>query len=168
MCRNVVLRVTEPLHRSPSKCRASLFYTGRGFIPSLSARVFTPTFKIIIGLKFLQVKVEDFPQGRIDGDRTGSLLTFGGSLPESDRRSHIVDGQLQCLRYPAAGVETDAKQTSIPIVVETGEQTIQFRRRENLGLSVTLNFHDTYVLLVKRKLSSSIMPLVARKSFSLK
>ena len=80
--------------------------------------------KVIIGLKFLQVKVEDFPQGRIDGDRTGSLLAFGGGLPEGDRRSHIVDGQLQCLRYPAAGVETDAKQTSVPIIIETSEQTI--------------------------------------------
>jgi hypothetical protein len=80
--------------------------------------------KVTIGLKFLQVKVEDFPQGRIDGDRTGSLLTFGSGLPESDRRPHIVDGQLQCLRYPAAGMETDAKQTSIPIVIEPSEQTI--------------------------------------------
>jgi hypothetical protein len=29
--------------------------------------------------------------------------------------------------------------------------------REDIGLSVTVNFHDTYVLLVKRKLSSSII-----------
>jgi hypothetical protein len=40
--------------------------------------------------------------------------------------------------------------------------------RENLRLSVTVNFHDTSVLLVKRKLSSSIIPPVVRKSFSLK
>jgi hypothetical protein len=33
-----VLRVTEPVE--------VLFYIGRGFIPSLNARVFTPTFEI--------------------------------------------------------------------------------------------------------------------------
>ena len=113
--------------------------------------------KVTIGLKFLQVKVEDFPQGWIDGDGTSSLLTFGSGLPEGDRRSHIVDGQLQCLRYPAAGVETDAKQTSIPIVIETSEQTIQFDLREDFGLSVTVNFHDTSVLLDNTALSSSII-----------
>jgi len=37
--------------------------------------------KVTIGLKFLQVKVEDFPQGWIDGDGTSSLLTFGSGLP---------------------------------------------------------------------------------------
>jgi hypothetical protein len=33
---------TELLHRSPSKCRASLFYTGRGFIPSRSSEGLHP------------------------------------------------------------------------------------------------------------------------------
>ena len=91
---------------------------------SFFSRVVEGREKIIIGLKFLQVKVEDFPQGRIDGDGTGSLLAFGCRFSEGDRRPHVVDGQLQRLWYPAAGVETDAKQTSIPIVIETWEQTI--------------------------------------------
>ncbi len=91
---------------------------------SFFSRIVERWEKIIIGLKFLQVSVEDFPQGWIDGDGTGSLLAFGGGLSEGDRRSHVVDGQLQRFRYPAASVETDAKQTSIPIVIETGEQTI--------------------------------------------
>ncbi|WP_206754808.1 hypothetical protein, partial [Microcystis wesenbergii] len=44
MCRNVVLRVTELVE--------VLFYTGRGFIPSLKARVFTPTSVIKSALSF--------------------------------------------------------------------------------------------------------------------
>ena len=125
--------------------------------------------EVTIGLEFLQVSVEDFPQGEIDGDRAGPFFSFGGSFSEGDRRSYIINGQCQRLRYPAAGVETDAEQTSIPIIVETlVEQAIEFDLRENLRLSVTVNFHDTSVLLVKRKLSSSIIPPVVRKSFSLK
>jgi hypothetical protein len=117
--------------------------------------------EVTIGLEFLQVSVKDFPQGGIDGDGTGSFFSFGGGLPEGDRRSYIINGQRQRLRYPAAGVETDTEQTSIPIIVETlVEQAIEFGLRENLSLSVTVNFHDTFVLLVKRKVSSSILEKV--------
>ena len=53
--------------------------------------------EVTIGLEFLQVSVEDFPQGGIDGDGTGSLLAFGCRFSEGDRRPHVVDGQLQRL-----------------------------------------------------------------------
>jgi len=55
----------------------------------------------------------------VDGDGTGSFLSFGCRFSEGDRRPHIADGQLQRLRYPAASIKTDAEETSIPITAET-------------------------------------------------